>query len=606
MMNTEERIYTKKENRDNQDNQDNQGNSYSYMYDFEIKLHIWKKILILLLNILTGGLGTLIEPFLNEKNRKKRLIFAAIILSFFQILHFLHAISLLNKVKFLEDIYDKICDDDVFKIIFGDEKEDDNGEEEQSEQMQYFNSFIEDNKLNVAELISKNSRITFLKECFAFISGMSYCNSIFSLLLDFMKDEKNKVLSYKVVFYSILNPGGGIVLASFALIPTCDCSKGIYHIQGIVICIISITLGLIVMLTPISLILGLFLTKITKRMITLFPLKITLIFIGCLGILISIITSGYNKKLIKDSFDIFKTKKENLLPFQITFKVGEKLDLLRADFGCESFSRLIANMIIPGSGTLSLICKYCNCNNACSFFLVGIIQFFIGGLFFISIILLVFQEPYVFSFFYNIIFSSDIKEMAILIRYVNYFYTIGLCYYFSGILLILVSDYLRGDKIENIKNELSGIAGVILNLFTGGLGTLLFLVIYGESFRPFQNNDENELKCECDLCCIFCFYCYVIKFICCNSHCRIIMVVLIILIGGFIGYFGTLYIIFFSDIASKASKITYPIFYFIFSIIFGLLPLMKDHIENRIACPIKKKINNKYQIIKINDVEIYN
>ena len=201
MMSTEERIYTKKENRDNQDN------SYSYMYDFEIKLHIWKKILILFLNILTGGLGTLIEPFLNEKNRKKRLIFAAIILSFFQILHFLHAISLLNKVKFLEDIYDKICDDNVFEIIFGDGKKDDNDAEEQSEQMQYFKSFIDDNKLNVAELISKNSRIKFLKECFVFISGMSYCNSIFSMLLDFMKDEKNKVLSYKVVLYSILNPG---------------------------------------------------------------------------------------------------------------------------------------------------------------------------------------------------------------------------------------------------------------------------------------------------------------------------------------------------------------------------------------------------------------
>ena len=186
------------------------------------------------------------------------------------------------------------------------------------------------------------------------------------------------------------------------------------------------------------------------------------------------------------------------------------------------------------------------------------------------------------------------------------FYVIGLCYYFSGILLILISDYLRGDKIENVKNELSGIAGVILNLFTGGLGTFLFIIVYGESFRPFQNNDENELKCECDLCCILCFYCYLFKFICCNSHCRIVMLVLIILICGFIGYFGTLYCIFFSDIASKASKITYPIFYGIFSIIFGLLPLMKQHIENRTACPIKKKINNKYQIIKINDVEIYN
>ena len=121
-------------------------------------------------------------------------------------------------------------------------------------------------------------------------------------------------------------------MASFALIPSCDCCKGNFNIKGIFICIISIILGLIVILTPINLILGLYLTKITSRMITVFPLKITLIFIGFLGILISIITSGYNKKLIKDSFDIFKTKKENLLPFQITFKVGEKLDILRADF----------------------------------------------------------------------------------------------------------------------------------------------------------------------------------------------------------------------------------------------------------------------------------
>ena len=168
---------------------------------------------------------------------------------------------------------------------------------------------------------------------------MSYCNSIFSILLDFMDDEKNKILSYKVVLYSILNPGGGIILASFALIPSVDCCRGIYNIKGIIICIISIIVGLIVMLTPISLILGLFLTKITAKMITVFPLKITLIFIGVLGILLSIITSGYNKKLIKDSFDIFKEKKEMLLPLEIPFKVGGKLEVLRADFGCESFSR---------------------------------------------------------------------------------------------------------------------------------------------------------------------------------------------------------------------------------------------------------------------------
>ena len=64
---------------------------------------------------------------------------------------------------------------------------------------------------------------------------MSYCNSIFSILLDFMDDEKNKILSYKVVLYSILNPGGGIILASFALIPSVDCYRGIYNIKGIII-----------------------------------------------------------------------------------------------------------------------------------------------------------------------------------------------------------------------------------------------------------------------------------------------------------------------------------------------------------------------------------
>ena len=71
-MNTEaERTYTRRENRDTQDSSDD---SYSSKYDFEIKLVKWKKILIIILNIFTGGLGTLIEPFLIEK---KRLIFSS-------------------------------------------------------------------------------------------------------------------------------------------------------------------------------------------------------------------------------------------------------------------------------------------------------------------------------------------------------------------------------------------------------------------------------------------------------------------------------------------------------------------------------------------------
>ena len=87
-----------------------------------------------------------------------------------------------------------------------------------------------------------------------------------------------------------------------------------------------------------------FLTKITNRMLTLFPLKITLIFIGCLGILLSIITSGFNKKLIKESYDLFnKKEKEILLPFDIIYKVEEKLNVLRSKFDCETFCRLRSN-----------------------------------------------------------------------------------------------------------------------------------------------------------------------------------------------------------------------------------------------------------------------
>ena len=100
---------------------------------------------------------------------------------------------------------------------------------------------------------------------------MSYANSIFTNIVNFLNAgyEKNKLLAYKIFLY-IFNPGVGILLASFALIPSCVESD----IKGIVL---SIILGLI---------------------ITLFPLKITLIYIGLIVIFISILTSGINKRKI--------------------------------------------------------------------------------------------------------------------------------------------------------------------------------------------------------------------------------------------------------------------------------------------------------------------
>ena len=43
--------------------------SFSEKYNFEIILSPWQKILITILNILTGGFGTILTPFMN-KNRK--------------------------------------------------------------------------------------------------------------------------------------------------------------------------------------------------------------------------------------------------------------------------------------------------------------------------------------------------------------------------------------------------------------------------------------------------------------------------------------------------------------------------------------------------------
>jgi hypothetical protein len=43
--------------------------SFSEKYDFEIILDPWQKILITILNILTGGFGTILTPFMNKKKK---------------------------------------------------------------------------------------------------------------------------------------------------------------------------------------------------------------------------------------------------------------------------------------------------------------------------------------------------------------------------------------------------------------------------------------------------------------------------------------------------------------------------------------------------------
>ena len=200
---------------------------------------------------------------------------------------------------------------------------------------------------------------------------MSYSNSIFTTINS--DGEKNKIFSYKIVLYSIVNPGGGILLSSFALIPSCQNNDNI----GIASYIVSIIIGLIIIFCPISLSLGVFLSKLTNKMITLFPLKITLIYIGFIGIVYSFFTSGINKRKIREAKNLIV---KPLNAFDILYKCGESITRYNSEFNIGSFFRLLANIFIPELGKLSLLCKYgCKCSGI---FVTAFFQFFIGNCFF--------------------------------------------------------------------------------------------------------------------------------------------------------------------------------------------------------------------------------
>ena len=113
----------------------------------------------------------------------------------------------------------------------------------------------------------------------------------------------------------------------------------------------------------------------------------------------------------------------------------------------------------------------------------------------------------------------------------NYFYTMGLCFYFSGIILILILDYAPKRKMPVSIEEL---AYMTLSLLTGGLGFLLFL----PAFIVYFHLDRW------------------------GNQCFAFLILIFIPIGGFICFGGFLYDLFFWGIASKACRIAFPICYF--------------------------------------------
>lgn len=256
-------------------------------------------------------------------------------------------------------------------------KDDDNNpldkKENEKDDSSIIGFIIESFKLNLSETISKNQRKKLLKQIFGFISGMFYCNSLFTALINLATENKkspNFKISLKIFFYNIFNPGIGNILSCFCLFPHCSDK----YERELVLSLLGIFIGLLLVICPFSLGFGTYLIKLTDKNIAILPIKITFIFIGLTGTIISFILSGINRKTILEAV------KFQINPSDMIIGCGDKFAHLVSQFGWGSFFRLLANITIPGLGTLTLNCKY-----GCDFYIIltSILQFS-GGLFFFS------------------------------------------------------------------------------------------------------------------------------------------------------------------------------------------------------------------------------
>jgi hypothetical protein len=287
-----------------------------------------------------------------------------------------------------------------------------------------------------------------------------------------------------------------------------------------------------------------------------------------LGTFISFITSGINKNKIIESI---RAIDQPLNAFDIIYKCGKETITLTSSFDCRSFARFIGNIFIPGSGTMSLLCKY-GCE--CGIFKIAIIQNIMGGTFFISIILIIFRKG---CTVFNCKDENDLineEKYIFSVIFIDYLYTVGLCFYFSGIFLVIITDYMPHRYSD--KKIIRVTVGFILNILTGGLGTMLY---FNYIFKKIM---KKEYSC----------------FIMCFGY---LLFSAMLEFGGIVCFAGTLFCIFYPDIVSKACKIAFPICYS-FSVLLAASFAIDNDETNIGSSPIKKKSNNKieeYQIVEI-------
>ena len=486
----------------------NQVNKENHYY-FEVELFTWKKLLILILNILTGGLGTMLEPFLYKKISCK-LIILGILLGLLQIFHILHFFSLFKEIEFIEKFYDYISDDSlIMKIIYQSENDD---EDDNNILKQLFG--IE----NISEIISKKERKKFLKYAFGLLSGMSYCNSIFSVITNFLNkndDEPNYRFGIKTILYSIFNPGGGFLISSIVLIDSCQSDENEKcDICSFVLSFIALLFSLFLMICPYILCTGLYLIKITKKIIEFYPIKFLLIFMGVIGTILSFSFSYIKRSAVVAAY------KEKIKTFDIVWKCHKSISNLKSDFGLSSLIRMIVNLIIPGLGTYSLsfkhCCSYCFCNDdTClysfkiSYLFVSVIELFYGGIFLYLLFTIInnilvpnsnlnITIPLIF----NVLELENHRKLVI--ADTNAFeclYSLTFFHYISGIFIIVISDYYCNSIFEAKKHKSFIIISIlVLNFFTGGLGTIFFMDL-------ILHSNENANVCWSYLCLCSFLYC---------------------------------------------------------------------------------------------------
>jgi hypothetical protein len=278
------------------------------------------------------------------------------------------------------------------------------------------------------------------------LSGFNYLNSSLIPLFNLMNQKE---ITFKMLTLGIVNPVGGMFISSVLYFKN--------DWKNLVISLIGNLIGIILMICPYFLGVGLYLTIILKSISNLFLFKIISICIGVSGTFFNLVFNILQKNL-KNKLNQY----EEINMFDIDCIICSEHYELKSNFGCFSIIRIICNILIPGSGIFSLLCKY---GWTIGIFFTGIVIFFSGIEFLILFIGLILNK------------SQDHEDVVVLFI----FFTSTLLLHLAGIIIIIISDYFP-EKPEEY-NGLAIFPLTLLNLISGGLGNLIII--------------DNSYNCSC-------------------------------------------------------------------------------------------------------------